>query len=714
MDIGGRHFQEVWLVDFEFQAPPGERPKPICLVALELNSGRLLRIWEDELLKMRMPPYAMDRDALFVAYYSSAEFGCHLALGWQLPVNVLDLYVEFRNLTNGLPTPAGASLLGALSYFGLNGIDATEKKSMRDLAIRGGPWTWEERQGLLEYCQSDVVALEKLLLCMTPHLDIDRALLRGRYMKASAHMEDIGVPIDTKRLQILQNRWEDIQEGLIQRIDEDFGVFDGQSFIIKYFIEYLNDLKLSWPVLPSGMPDLSADVFKEMSITYPQIQPLKELRASLSKMRLSSLAVGSDGRNRIILSAFQARTSRNQPSNSNFIFGPAVWLRGLIKPGPGYGLAYVDYSQQEFGIAAALSGDHRMQEAYQTGDPYLAFAKQAGAVPMDATKQTHGGERELFKACALGTQYGMGPDSLAVKIQQCPATARELLQRHRETYKRFWAWSDGVVDYASLHNRLWTVFGWQILLGVDPNSRSLRNFPMQSNGAEMLRLACCFMIERGLRVCAPVHDAVLIEAPLEQLDEAVGSAQEAMADASALVLSDFRLRTDAVRVRYPDRYEDARGAQMWRTVWGLIENGAAPTLSPTSRAGRRRAEKEQALQTKHMKYRESQWRRDASQIARENSLQVLLADVTRLGGFRYDSVAKDYDSHTIRELNTRRPGLVSKRGDQELDVIATDYGFASGDELVQAILASPSLGESTESMVEVFRREYEETEEVPF
>jgi hypothetical protein len=43
------------------------------------------------------------------------------------------------------------------------------------------------------------------------------------------------------------------------------------------------------------------------------------------------------------------------------------------------------------------------------------------------------------------------------------------------------------------------------------------NFPMQANGAEMLRLACCLAIERGLAVCAPVHDAILIEAPLAEM-----------------------------------------------------------------------------------------------------------------------------------------------------------------------------------------------------
>ena len=59
----------------------------------------------------------------------------------------------------------------------------------------------------------------------------------------------------------------------------------------------------------------------------------------MAELRLNDLAVGGDGRNRCLLSAFRSRTGRNQPSNSKFIFGPAVWLRSLIRPEAGYGLA---------------------------------------------------------------------------------------------------------------------------------------------------------------------------------------------------------------------------------------------------------------------------------------------------------------------------------------------------------------------------------------
>jgi DNA polymerase-1 len=259
-------------------------------------------------------------------------------------------------------------------------------------------------------------------------------------------------------------------------------------------------------------------------------------------------------------------------------------LRSLIKPPPGYGVAYIDWSQQEFGIAAALSGDEAMQAAYQSGDPYLAFAKQAGAVPPEATKATHGPTRELFKQCTLAVQYGMEAESLAQRIGQPTIVARDLLQAHHQTYCTFWRWSDATVDHAMLHGSLHTVFGWHIHVGENPNPRSLRNFPMQANGAEMLRLACCLATEQGIEVCAPVHDALLICAPLDRLEDDIARMRACMAEASRIVLDGFELRTDCPDeydehgmpvefphvIRFPRRFMDPRGAVMWERVIKLI------------------------------------------------------------------------------------------------------------------------------------------------
>jgi len=188
-------FREVVLADFEFGAASTHRPEVVCLVAHELHSGRTIRLWRDEMGSA--PPYDTGPDTLFIAFFASAELDCHRALGWSIPTRIIDLYCEFRDRFNGLPTIAGNGLLGALAQFGLDGVGSEAKKEMRDLAMRGGPWTSAERAALLDYCESDVVATKRLLLAMLPAIDIPRALLRGRYMAAVSAMQHAGVPTDT-------------------------------------------------------------------------------------------------------------------------------------------------------------------------------------------------------------------------------------------------------------------------------------------------------------------------------------------------------------------------------------------------------------------------------------------------------------------------------------------------------------------------------------
>ena len=116
-----------------------------------------------------------------------------------------------------------------------------------------------------------------------------------------------------------------------------------------------------------------------------------------------------------------------------------------------------------------------------------------------------------------------------------------------------------------------TVFGWPLHAAPDWNPRSAMNFPMQANGAEMLRLACCLASERGLTVCAPVHDAILIEAPAVEIDSHVAALQACMREASRIVLDGLELGSDAQIVSWPERYADKRGGVMWRTVMCLLD-----------------------------------------------------------------------------------------------------------------------------------------------
>src|SRR5262249_4075627 len=201
-----------------------------------LRSGGLVRLWVADGAP-DFPPYDTGPETLLVAYYASAELGCHLALDWPMPARILDLFAEFRCLTSGLPVPCGNGLLGALAYFGLDTLAAAEKDVMRQLAMRGGTYTAGARLALLAYCQADVDALARLLTAVVPrvvaptlasagqHKALGQALLRGRYMAAAARMEWNGVPLDADMLVRLRDGWERIQGQLIEEVDRGYQVF---------------------------------------------------------------------------------------------------------------------------------------------------------------------------------------------------------------------------------------------------------------------------------------------------------------------------------------------------------------------------------------------------------------------------------------------------------------------------------------------------------
>jgi DNA polymerase-1 len=287
----GLPFRRIWCIDFEYIAPVGENPQPVCLVAKEIGTGRLIRLWQDQLGPK--PPFEIDNDTLIVAYYAPAEVSCFLALGWPVPTRIIDLYAEFRRETNALAVPEGRGLLAALSRHRIAGITSEEKKSGRDLVMRGGPWTDSERREILDYCETDVICLPPLLGAMLPGIAptpqaLGQALLRGRYTAAVARMERTGVPIDVETLTAVRDDWESIKDDLIREVDAAYGVFEQGSFKSGLFAKYLADHSIPWPKTETGRLQLDQDTFRDQAKVYPELAPLRELRHSLSELRIES------------------------------------------------------------------------------------------------------------------------------------------------------------------------------------------------------------------------------------------------------------------------------------------------------------------------------------------------------------------------------------------------------------------------------------------
>jgi hypothetical protein len=561
-------FKEIWVIDYEFISGNGNPSQPICYVAKNVTTNKIIKHWIDG--TESSPDYPLDDSSLLVTYYGTAEMGCHASLKFNFPIYLLDLFTEFRCLTNGRRVPAGHSLIGACSYFGISASDATYKDAMRDRILQGPPYSDKEKNSILEYCYKDVEMTFNLLNSMKRYIELPYALLRGRYMTSVGRIEYNGVPIDTESLVKLKDNWAILKGRLISTINVNYSVYEGTTFKMERFIKYLLINKIPWDFTPGGLPKTEDAYFRSQVKSYPQLRQIHELRYILGQLKLNNLEVGVDGRNRCMLSPFQSKTSRNQPSSTKFIFGPAVWFRSLIKPTKGMALAYCDYEKQEIGIAAALSDDKNLKLAYETGDPYLAFAKTTGAIPEDGTKETHPDEREKFKQLMLALNYGMSVKTFAKKTGIPETEAKAMVKIHKQKFHKYWEWSSNFVDMGILTGRIKTNFNWYYWTD-NAKSRTLMNWPMQSHGAEMLRLAISMCFDDGIKVIAPVHDAILVEATASEIDTIAKNTIKCMEDASEYVMG-YKIRADVKIIRYPDRFTDPRGDIMWNTVWDIIHN----------------------------------------------------------------------------------------------------------------------------------------------
>jgi len=314
MFFSRQQIKSIIAVDFEFRSVTGGSPDVVCMVAKNLLSGELYSLWSDGLYKLKECPFPTGDDSVVVTYAGTAEAACFLALGWELPQYHLDLYVEFKNKVNGdYRWNNGYSLLAALKYYRLSGI-GDDKAFMRTLICDRSEYTEDEKELILQYCKSDVVALERLLPEMLPELHLEQALLRGQYMLEVAKIEHAGIPVDVDMYNELAKNLNGIRNFIIDRVDRNYGVYVVGSFNVSRFHRYVQNKQMNWPKTELGVYKLDAETFKMMAYLHPEIEPLRQLRKTLSSFRNFKLPIGPDGRVRCYLAPFASKTGRNQPS----------------------------------------------------------------------------------------------------------------------------------------------------------------------------------------------------------------------------------------------------------------------------------------------------------------------------------------------------------------------------------------------------------------
>jgi DNA polymerase I-like protein with 3'-5' exonuclease and polymerase domains len=177
----------------------------------------------------------------------------------------------------------------------------------------------------------------------------------------------------------------------------------------------------------------------------------------------------------------------------------------------------------------------------------------------------------MVKVLFLSLNYGRTVRGLAAALDVPVWRAQDLMRRHERAYPQVHRWLRGVIDAASIRGEQHSVFGWQRFVPGGFNPRSIRNWPCQTMGFEILMLAAIMLTEAGVEVCAPAHDAFLIKAPLDRIDEHVELARTIMQDVAKMVTGGFPIAVEHKVYPHGERHMDKRGQEMWDRVMGLLD-----------------------------------------------------------------------------------------------------------------------------------------------
>ena len=236
---------------------------------------------------------------------------------------------------------------------------------------------------------------------------------------------------------------------------------------------------------------------------------------------------GNDDRVRGYLNSYGSQSARWQPKAVSFLFLKSAWMRSMCSPEEGRFICGIDYSQQEFLISALLSQDENMIEAYKTGDVYLHTAKLAGAVPPDGKREDYKTERSIYKAVTLAISYMMScyglSDTLTQSLKRVvdEDEAQEFIDNFYESYSDFGTFmEEEVINKYESQKYMKLADGW-VMFGDNENYRSYGNCPIQGMGSCILRKVIDTCIDEGLKVIFPLHDALYIEADIEDRDKVI-------------------------------------------------------------------------------------------------------------------------------------------------------------------------------------------------
>lgn len=371
-----------------------------------------------------------------------------------------------------------------------------------------------------------------------------------------ADMEEAGIRVEAEELKAygerLQVRIGELEEKIYQEAGETFNINSPKQLGVILF-EKLQ--------LPGGRKTKSgystaADVLEKLEPDHPIVSDILEYR-QLAKLKSTyadglSAFIGPDGR---IHSTFNqtitatGRISSTEPNLQNIPVRMELGrlIRKVFLPADGCVFIDADYSQIELRVLAHMSGDEKLIAAYrQAEDIHRITASEVFHVPFDEVTPL---QRRNAKAVNFGIVYGISSFGLSQDLSISRKEAQQYIEKYFETYPGIKGFLDGCVEQAKEQGYSVTMFGRRRPVPELKSSNFMQrsfgervamNAPIQGTAADIIKIAMIRVNERlkreqlRARLLLQVHDELLIEAPLEEVDQVQRILEEEMTHAADL------------------------------------------------------------------------------------------------------------------------------------------------------------------------------------
>lgn len=316
--------------------------------------------------------------------------------------------------------------------------------------------------------------------------------------------------------------------------------------------------ELKLPVLKKGKtgPSTDQEVLEKLAQQHPLPRAILEYRnvAKLKSTYLDPLPslVAADGR---VHTTFQqtatatGRLSSTDPNLQNIPIRNELGreIRSAFVAEQGQQLISADYSQIELRILAHIAGDRGLLQAFGSdADVHTQTAAEVFAVrPEEVTLQM----RRAAKMVNYGIAYGLSSHGLATRLDIPTEEAQSIIDRYFQRYAGIHRYLEETIAQAHRNGFVESLFGRRRYLpelgsanrGVAMAAeRAAINMPIQGTAADLIKLAM-IRLERalgerklGARMLLQVHDELVFEAPLAEVEETIALARELMSSAAEL------------------------------------------------------------------------------------------------------------------------------------------------------------------------------------